>query len=100
MFFTIVFLLLYDNKYVSDLSLFGVGDDSLTNSFQERDDDAIQITPKYLLEVLIGSVTRSRVKKLKYTFNEIIQSILIKMNFNKVTTSTSDDQIILNIIYV
>jgi hypothetical protein len=80
--------------------LFDVGDDSLTNSFEERDDDAIQITPKYLLEVPIRPITRSRVKKLKYTFNEIIQSILVKMNFNEATTSTSDDQIILNIIYV
>ena len=80
--------------------MFGVGDDSLTNSFEERDDDAIQITPKYLLEVPIRPITRSRVKKLKYTFNEIIQSILVKMNFNEATTSTSDDQIILNIIYV
>jgi hypothetical protein len=95
-----LFFLLYDNKYVSDLSLFDVGDDSLTNSFEERDDDAIQITPKYLLEVPIRPITRSRVKKLKYTFNEIIQSILVKMNFNEATTSTSDDQIILNIIYV
>jgi hypothetical protein len=80
--------------------LFDVGDDSLTNSFEERDDDAIQITPKYLLEVPIRPITRSRVKKLKYTFNEIIQSILVKMNFNEATTSTSDDQIILNIICV
>ena len=80
--------------------MFDVGDDSLTNSFEERDDDAIQITPKYLLEVPIRPITRSRVKKLKYTFNEIIQSILVKMNFNEATTSTSDDQIILNIIYV
>ena len=49
---------------VSDLSSFDVGDDSRSNLFEEREDDAIQPS-KDPLEVQIGPVTRLRSKKFK-----------------------------------
>jgi hypothetical protein len=55
--------------------LFDVGDDLRFSPFDERKDNAIQTTPKDPLEVLVGSITRSRSKKLKDTFNELIQNI-------------------------
>jgi hypothetical protein len=51
---------------------FDVGDDSRSSSFEKRGDDAIQTTLNDLLEVLDGLITKSRTKKLKYTFNELI----------------------------
>jgi hypothetical protein len=54
------------------LSLFEVGDDSWINFFQERGDDASQTTPKDSLEVIVGSITNSRSKKLKDAFNDLI----------------------------
>jgi len=57
------------------LYLFNVGDDLRFSLFDEREDNAIQTTPKDSLEVLVGSVTRSRSKKLKDTFNELILNI-------------------------
>jgi hypothetical protein len=79
-----------DNAYKIDLSgeygvsatfnifylyLFDVGDDLRFSPFDERKDNAIQTTPNNSLEVLVGSITRSRSKKLKDTFNELIQNI-------------------------
>jgi hypothetical protein len=52
--------------------LFDVGDDSLINCFQEKGDDASQTTSKDSLEVIVGSITNSRSKKLKDAFNELI----------------------------
>jgi hypothetical protein len=52
-----------------------MGDDLRFSPFDERKDNAIQTTPKDSLEVLVGSITRSRSKKLKDTFNELIQNI-------------------------
>jgi hypothetical protein len=49
---------------VADLSLFDVGDDSRSNPFEERGDDAIQAT-KDPLEVLVGPVTRLGAKRSK-----------------------------------
>jgi hypothetical protein len=51
---------------------FDVGDDSRSSSFEKRGDDAIQTTLNDLLEVLDGLITKSRTKKLKDTFNELI----------------------------
>jgi hypothetical protein len=51
---------------------FYVGDDSRSSSFEKRGDDAIQTTLNDLLEVLDGLITKSRTKKLKDTFNELI----------------------------
>lgn len=60
----------------------------------------VKTTSKNPLQVLVEPITRSRVKKFKNAFNEIIQSIWAKMNFNKITTSTSDDQTLVNLVYV
>jgi hypothetical protein len=43
-----------------------------------HDIDAVQITPNNLLRVLVGPITRSIKKKLKYIFNELIQQVIIK----------------------
>jgi hypothetical protein len=51
----------------------------------------IKTTPEDPLQVLIGSIIRLREKKLKYAFNEIIQSIWSKMNFKEAISSISDD---------
>lgn len=43
---------------IFNISLFNVDDESRSNPFQERWDDASQITPNGPLEVLIGTITR------------------------------------------
>ena len=53
---------------VSDLTLFDVGDDSRSNHFEERGDDADQPNTKRNhasdpLEVPVGPITRARAKK-------------------------------------
>ena len=70
---------------VSDLTLFDVGDDSRSNPFKERGDDADQ--PNTMcnhsndpLEVPIGPITRARAKKLKEALNGLVQNIWSKMN--------------------
>jgi len=59
---------------VVDLSLFDVGDDSRSNSFEERGDDAIPAL-KDPLEVPVGLVTRLRAKRFKKAFNGLLQDI-------------------------
>jgi hypothetical protein len=54
------------------LSLFDVGDDSRSNLFDERGNDAIQITPNDPLEIPVWPITRARAKKLKDIFNGFI----------------------------
>jgi hypothetical protein len=51
----------------------------------------IKTTTEDPLQVSIGSIIRLREKKLKYAFNEIIQSIWSKMNFKEAISSISDD---------
>ena len=63
--------------YVAYLSLFDVGDDSRSNPFEERGDDAIQ-APNNPLEVLIGLVTRLRGKRFKETFNGLLQDTWVR----------------------
>jgi len=58
---------------VSNLSLFDVNDDSMTNPFKKRRNNAIQTTLKNPLEVLVDSVTRLRAKRCKEAFNELLQ---------------------------
>ena len=53
---------------VSDLSLFDLGNDSRSNLFEEKGDDAIQPS-KDPLEVSVGPLTRFRAKKFKEAFN-------------------------------
>jgi len=43
------------------------------NPFKERRNDAIQTTPKDPSNVLVGPVTRLRVKCLKEAFNRLLQ---------------------------
>jgi hypothetical protein len=57
---------------VADLSLFDVSDDSRSNPFEERGDDAIQ-APNDPLEVPVGPVTRLGAKRFKETFNGLFQ---------------------------
>ena len=58
---------------VSDLSLFDVGDDSRSNSFEERGNDENQQAPlKDPLHVPVGPITRARSKKIKESLNELI----------------------------
>jgi hypothetical protein len=47
----------------------------------------IQTTLKDPIEVLVGIITRSRAKTLKYAFNELIQSIWANVDFKEATTS-------------
>jgi hypothetical protein len=65
-----------DNAYKVDL----LGDDSRSNPFKERGDDADQPNTKRNhannpLEVPIGSITRTRAKKLKEASNGLVQNI-------------------------
>jgi hypothetical protein len=54
--------------------LFDVGDNSRSNSFKERRDDAIP-TPKDSLQVPVGPVTRLRAKRFKEAFKSHHQRI-------------------------
>jgi hypothetical protein len=70
---------------VSDLTLFDVGDDSRSNPFEERGDDANQTNTKHNhandpLEVPIRPITRARAKKLKEALNVLVQNIWSKMD--------------------
>jgi hypothetical protein len=76
---------------VSDLTLFDVGDDSRSNPFEKRGDDADQPYTKCNhandpLEVPIGPITRARAKKLKEVLNELIQNIWSKMDLEGLET--------------
>jgi hypothetical protein len=48
--------------------LFDIGDDSRTNHFEKRGNDAIQATPRNPLKIQVGLVTRLRTKRFKKTF--------------------------------
>jgi hypothetical protein len=77
---------------VSDLTLFDVGDDSRSNHFEERGDDADQTNTKRNhandpLEVPIGPITRARAKKLKETLNGFVQNIWSKMDLERLKDS-------------
>jgi len=56
-----------------NLSFFYVGNNSRSNSFEERVSDVIQATPKDPLEVSIGLATRLRVKRFKEAFNGLLR---------------------------
>lgn len=47
------------------------------NPFKDKKDNAIHTTPKDSLHVSIRPITSSRGKKVKKTFNELIQDILV-----------------------
>jgi hypothetical protein len=70
---------------VSDLTLFNVGDDSTSNPFEERGDDADQPNTKRnhandSLEVPVGPIIRARAKKLKEALNELVHNKWSKMD--------------------
>jgi hypothetical protein len=50
------------------LFLCDIGDDSRTNHFEKRGNDAIQATPRNPLKIQVGLVTRLRTKRFKKTF--------------------------------
>jgi hypothetical protein len=57
--------------------MFDIGDDSRSNPFEEREDDAKQPNTKLnhvkdLLEVPSGLITKAKAKKLKQALNEIV----------------------------
>ena len=65
---------------ISDLTLFDVGDDSGSNTFEERGNDEDQPNTKRNhandpLEVPIGPITRARATKVKEALNGLIQNI-------------------------
>uniref|UniRef100_A0A2N9IFA2 Uncharacterized protein n=1 Tax=Fagus sylvatica TaxID=28930 RepID=A0A2N9IFA2_FAGSY len=61
---------------VSDLSPFDLGEDSWSNPFEERGNDANQGGPslKDPLQVPDGPITRSRAKKIKEVMQRLVQS--------------------------
>jgi hypothetical protein len=76
---------------VSDLTLFNIGDDSRSNSFEERWDDADQPNTKCNhandpLEMPIGPITRARAKKLKEALNGLVHNIWSKMDLERLGT--------------
>jgi hypothetical protein len=76
---------------VSDLTLFDVSDDSRSNPFEERGDDADQPNTKRNhannpLEVPIGPITRAREKKIKKALNGLVQNIWSKMDLEGLGT--------------
>ena len=79
------------------LSLFDVDDDSRSNPFEERGDNAIQPS-KNPLEVLVGQVTRIRVKKFKEAFNELLQETWAKVDFKRICNNK--EQALINLIHV
>jgi len=62
--------------------------------------DAIKTKSKDPLEIEDGSIKKLWTKKLIDTFNGHIQNIWIKINFKKITSSTSNDQTLVNLIYL
>jgi len=81
---------------VSDLTLFDVGDDSRSNPFEERGDDADQPNTKRNhandpLEVPIGPITRAREKKLKEALNGLVQNLWSKMDLKGLGTFKEHD---------
>ena len=83
---------------VSDIYLFDVGDDSRTNPFEERGNDTIQATPRDLLEILGGLVTRFRTKRFKEALNGLHQDICAKVDFKKILSN--EVQVLINLIHV
>jgi hypothetical protein len=58
---------------IYNLSLFDVGDDLKLNSFENRETDKNQeASPNDPLEISIGLITRSKVKKIKKALNGLI----------------------------
>ena len=82
------------------LSLFDMGDGSKSNFFERERMMRSKRISKDQLKVPVRQIIRSKKKKLKDAFNRFIRSIWANMNFKKATISTSDDQTLVNLIYV
>jgi hypothetical protein len=77
--------------------LFNVGDDSRSNYFEERGDDAIPAL-KDPFEVLVGLVTRLRAKRFKKAFNGLLQDTWVKVDFKRILNN--EEQAVINLIHV
>ena len=84
-----------DTFNVADLSCFDVGDDSRSNSFEERGDYVIQ-APNDPLKVSVGPVTRLRAKRFKEAFNGLLQDIWAKVDFKRLLNN--EEQVVINLI--
>jgi hypothetical protein len=78
-------------KLICQVSMVFVGDDSRSNPFEERGDDADQPNTKRNhannpLEVPVGPITRARAKKLKEALNGLVQNIWSKMDLEGLGT--------------
>ena len=84
---------------VSDLSPFNVGNDSRTNSFEERKNDENQQAPlKDQLHVPVGPISRARPKKIKEAFNGLIQEIWADSNAGHSKLGPKEDEGVINLI--
>jgi len=83
---------------ISYISLFDVRNDSRMNIFYERGNDANEATPRDLLEISIGLVTRLSVKRFKETFNGLLQDTWVKVDFKNILNN--EENVLINIIYV
>ena len=86
-----------DTFNVADLSCFDVGDDSRSNSFEERGDYVIQ-APNDPLKVSVGPVTRLRAKRFKEAFNGLLQNTWVKVDFKRILKNK--EQAVINLIHV
>ena len=87
---------------VTDLSPFDVSDDLRTN-FQEMGNDANQVakTSQDPLSIHGGSMTRSRIKKMKEALNELIEHISssnLVQDYNLPELSIQEGPCFLNVI--
>jgi hypothetical protein len=57
----------------------------------------LALTPKDPLEVLLGSITRLRVKRFNETINGLLQDTWAKMNFERI--SKNEEQTLINLIH-
>jgi len=83
---------------VSNLFLFDVNDNSMTNPFKKRRNNVIQTTLKNSLEVLVDLVTRLRAKRFKEAFNGLLQDTWAKMDFKMILNN--EEQTLINLIHV
>ena len=80
--------------------MFGVGNDLRLNSFEERGDKPIQTTLNDPLKALESQSQDQGKKNLKMHSMGLFKVFGAKVNFKKGTPSTSDDQTLVNLIYV
>ena len=67
-------------KYIINKVL---GKTPLDVSFLKANNDAIQATSRYPLEILAGLVTRLKAKKFKEAFNGLLQDTWLRWNLRR-----------------